>query len=293
MNQPPPIRPTKTKPKPAGRPKPTTLKPTSRTASAPKKNFTVEPWVGTGEGKKILIYADFGMGKTTLASMLARAAFIGVDDGGRLIKNPHTGDDLMRVPQVETFQDVRHVLQTPSVFDDFDNIVIDTVTDVEKLALPYMFQHVPGPKNVTCKNIEGYGYNKGYRHLYDTMRLILQDCEPLVKAGKNIVFLAQKKNIKVANAAGDDYLKEAPSMFAGNASAPSVIDCYCEWVDYIFRIGYSVLAVEDKKVIGSTDRVICTDGEVHYIAKHRTPLDAEIPFDEPGDNTIWKELFGE
>jgi len=287
MNTPPPIRKPKTKPT-ALKPKPT-----SRKTSAPKKNFTVEPWTGAGEGKKILIYADFGMGKTTLASMLRNAAFIGVDDGGRLIKNPHTGADLMRVPQVETFQDVRHVLQTQSLFDSFENIVVDTITDVEKLALPYMFAHIPGPKGVTCTNIERYGYSKGYRHLYDTMRLPLQDCEPLVKAGKNIVFLAQKKNIKVANAAGDDYLKEAPSLYPGNATCPSIIDCYCEWVDYVFRIGYSVLAVEDKKVAGSTDRVIFTDGEVYYIAKHRTPLDAEIPFAEPSDDTIWRTLFDE
>lgn len=233
------------------------------------------------------------MGKTTLISMLPNSAFIGVDDGGRLIKHPVTGADLMRVPQIEDFQDIRHVLQTPSVFENYDTVVIDTITDVEKLALPYMFAHVPGPKGSTCKNIEGYGYSKGYRHLYDIMRLILQDCEPLVRAGKNIVFIAQSKNIKVANAAGDDYLKEAPSLYPGNATCPSIIDCYCEWVDYVFKIGYSYIEVGDKKASGSTERVIYTQPEIYYIAKARTPLDAEIPFAEPSDDTIWRTLFDE
>jgi len=264
-------------------------RPISRKISTPKKTFTVEPWTGAGEGKKILLYADFGMGKTTLAAMLPNPAFIGIDDGGRLIKHPVTGADLMRVPQVETFDDVRAVLQTPSVFDSFDTVVIDTVTDLEKWALPYMFQHVHGPKGSMCQNIEGYGYNKGYRHLYDTMGLILQDCESLVRAGKNVVFIAQNKNIKVANPAGDDYLRDGPSLYSGT---PSIVDQYCEWVDYILKIGYSYVTVEAKKAAGSTERVIYTQPEVYFIAKSRTSLDAEVPFSEPSDDTIWKELFG-
>ena len=271
--------------------KPTTpRKPISRKTSAPKKNFTVEPWTGAGEGVKILVYADFGMGKTSLIAMLRNVAFIGIDDGGRLIKHPVTGDDLMRVPQVENFQDVRHVLQTSSVFDSYETIAIDTVTDLEKWALPYMFEHVKGPKGSVCQNIESYGYNKGYRHLYDTMRLILQDCEPLVRAGKNIILVAQNKNIKVANPAGDDYLRDGPSLYSGT---PSIVDQYCEWVDYIFKIGYSYITVESKKAAGSTERVIYTQPEVYYIAKSRTPLDAEIPFAEPSDDTIWRTLFDE
>lgn len=280
MNGPPPIG------------KPTTpKKPTSRKISAPKKTFTVEPWTAEGEGKKILLYADFGMGKTTLAAMLPAPVFIGVDDGGRMIKHPVTGEHLMRVPQVESFEDVRAVLQTPSVFDSFDTIVIDTITDLEKLALPHILKTIPGPKNTIAKNIESYGWQKGYRHLYDEMRLILQDCEPLIRMGKNIVFVAQGKNIKVANPAGDDFLKEAPSLYPGSTTVPSVIDCYCEWVDYVFKIDYSILAVEKKKAAGSTDRVIYTQPEVYYIAKSRTPLDAEIPFSSPDDSTIWDILF--
>ena len=278
MNGPPAIGPTAPK------------KPVSRKVTIPKKKFTVGEWTPEGEGKKILIYADFGMGKTTLAAMLPLPVFIGIDDGGRMIKNPLTGEHLQRVEGVESFEDIRSVLQSPSVFDSFDTIIIDTVTDLEKWALPYMFTHVPGPKGSVCKNIEGYGYNKGYRHLYDTMRLILQDCEPLVRAGKNIVLIAQNKNIKVANPAGDDYLRDGPSLYSG---MPSIVDQYCEWVDYIFKIGYSYITVESKKAAGSTERVIYTQPEVHYIAKARTPLDAEIPFSEPSDDTIWKELFGE
>lgn len=277
-------------PPPIGRPI-TPKKPTTGKVVTQKKTFTIEPWTAKGEGIKVLLYADFGMGKTTLASMLPNPVFIGVDDGGRMIKHPVTGADLMRVPQIETFDDVRDVLQTLSIFDSCETIVVDTITDVEKLSLPYMFKHVPGPKGSVCQNIEGYGYNKGYRHLYDTMRLILQDCEPLVKTGKNIVFIAQNKNIKVANPAGEDYLREAPSLFSGNTTAPSVIDCYCEWVDYVFKIGYSYIVVEDKKAAGSTERVIYTQPEVHYIAKTRTPLDAEIPFSRPSDDTIWRMLF--
>jgi len=267
-------------------------RPISRKISTPKKTFTVEPWTGAGEGKKILLYADFGMGKTTLATMLPNPVFIGTDDGGRLIKNPITGADIMHIPGIGTFEDVRGALQTPSLFDGFDTVVVDTITDTEKLAIPYLLRTIPGSKNSVCKNIVAYGWSEGYRHLYDTMRLVLQDCESLVKSGKNVAFIAQKRNIRVANPAGDDFLREAPALYAGNAAVPSIIDCYCEWVDYIFKVGYSYITVEAKKAAGSTERVIYTQPEVYFIAKSRTSLDAEVPFSEPSDDTIWKELFG-
>ena len=70
-----------------------------------KKTFTVGPWDGGLQGEKIVVYSVSGMGKTTLASLAKDAVIIGVDDGGRKIRNPLTGELLTVVRGVETFTD--------------------------------------------------------------------------------------------------------------------------------------------------------------------------------------------
>lgn len=259
-------------------------------SQASKKKFQIKPWQGQNRGEKIIVYGDSGMGKTTLVSLLGNVAFIGTDDGGAKIKNPLTGKPLFHVPDVETFQDVRTVLQSPDIFEGYDYIVIDTITRLESWAETWMMSNIPGPKGKVVKNIEGYGYNKGYRHLYDTFRLILQDCDNLVRRGKSVIFIAQNDSSRVANPGGDDFLKDGPRLYAGKPSNQAQV---VEWVDHVFKIGYVDLQVEEKKASGTTDRVVYIHPEVYFVAKSRT-ISPEFPvvnFETPQDDTVWKFLF--
>ena len=92
------------------------------------KTFQVAVWDGAGEGEKIIIYADSGMGKTTLGSMLPTPVFAGLDDGGRKIRNPITDEPLKNIPGIETFDDFRAVTQQVDLFNDYESYVVDTVT---------------------------------------------------------------------------------------------------------------------------------------------------------------------
>ena len=96
------LRPVPPKPGAATRPKPT--------ANTSAKTFRIEKWDGTKSGEKIIIYGDHGRGKTTLASMAPKPVFIGLDDGGRKLHHPITGEQLNYIPDVETFEDVRGAL---------------------------------------------------------------------------------------------------------------------------------------------------------------------------------------
>ena len=82
------------------------LTPPVLTAPAPKssraiKTFQVKPWSGGDEGEKAILYSDSGMGKTTLSAMSPNSVFIGLDDGGRKIKHPITGEDLNYIPGID------------------------------------------------------------------------------------------------------------------------------------------------------------------------------------------------
>ncbi|MBE3140132.1 MAG: AAA family ATPase [Thermoplasmata archaeon] len=262
----------------------------ARAPSAPKKTFKVQPWRSEGHGEKVIIYADTGMGKTSLSILAPKPVFIGLDDGGKKLKHPVTGEPLNFIPDVVTYQDVRDVLQQPGLFEGYETAVIDTVTILEDLAIPHMLANIPTEKGALVKNIVGYGYNKGFQHLYDLMKFILVDCDALIHKGKNVVLIAQAAPNKVSNPGGEDYLREGPRLYAGK---PSIEALYCEWADHILRIDYPNVWSKDKKASGdTTSRVVYTKPEVYFRAKSRTINHPVIEFADTSDGGVWDFMFG-
>ena len=289
--KPPPKAPAKAKP-----PLPVPPKVAAPPAMAKRvaKKFTVEDWAGDNEGEKIILYGKHGMGKTTLASTAPLPVFIGLDDGGRKIVNPKTGEVLKNIPGIETFQDVRDVLHQVDLFDPYETVVIDTGTQLQHLGLLHTFTTVRGPKDCPkCTNIEQYGYHKGYRHLYDTMHHILGDLDPLVHRGKNVIIVCQRVQAKVSNSGGEDFLSDVPDLQT-DAKANIAAD-YMDWVDNIFMIDHLNITATEGKAVATGGRVIRVHPEIHFEAKSRTLKGADydtVSFEDAQDDSIWQFLFG-
>ena len=310
MNKPtPPPPPTKSgcTNKPAGgkpRPVPPSMpaggksrKPPAKKARV-KKTFIAEDWTGTGQGEKILLYADSGMGKTTLASMLPSPRFIGLDDGGRKIKHPVTGADLKHVPGIETFMDVRDALTQPDLFKDDETVVIDTATIMQDFAEHHILETIKtdGKDKHYVDRLVDYGWGHGFRHVYDTMHLILPDLDPLVRQGKNIVLICQLQQTSISNPGGEDFLKDVPKLQNQYGKVcPSVWGLYSEWCDHVFKIEYEGIAAKDDKAASSGNRVVRIHPEIHFVAKSRTiPISVPtIYFSDPTDDSVWRYLFDE
>jgi hypothetical protein len=267
------------------------------------KTFQIATWGGDNEGEKIMLYADSGMGKTTLASMLPTPTFAGLDDGGRKIRHPITGEKLKNIPGIETFDDFRTAVQQPDLFDDYETFVVDTGNILESWALVWMLANVKNNKGELMKSIEHYGYGSGHRHLYDIMRLPLADFDALIRRGKNVCILCQMNQISIANAGGEDYLCDVPKLQPKHGSTPAIWGLWCEWADHVFKISNEgVIAAKDSekskvaKATSTGNRIIHVHApEVHYKAKSRTipyrfPV---VSFDNPMDDSIWKFLFDE
>lgn len=259
-----------------------------RPTSTPAKKFTVAGWASSGRGEKVLLYAESGMGKTTLASTAPKPVFLGLDDGGARIVNPITGEELQHVPGIEDFSDVRTVLSQPGLFDDYRTIAIDTVTVLQDWSVPFCLKTIPAGKGAEAQSIESYGYGKGYRHVYDAMLGILSLADCLVARGKNVIMIAQTEVMRVANAESEDFLKEGPRL--QHTSQGDVAGLYREWADHVCRIGYQGVVVKDKKAVaGCMERAVFVQPEIWFYAKSRTITEKKpINFSQPSDDDLWK-----
>ncbi|KKN17956.1 hypothetical protein LCGC14_0960640 [marine sediment metagenome] len=266
--------------------------PKARAATTvPAKNFKITAGERPTDGKKILIHADSGMGKTTLASLAPGPVFIGLDNGGVGIKvYNRVGDN---DNPVETYLDVRAALQA-NIYDEYESVVLDTVTILEEWAEQHVLDTITNDNGEKMSSIVKYGWSNGYKHLYDMMKLILQDCDALIRKGKNVILIAQSTPHNVPNPGGEDFIRQGPRLVSRkNANVEAL---YCEWADHIFHIGYQFLNVDKKKkATGSGGRAIFVHPEPHFRAKSRTlGLDkAVVSFEDPTDDSIWTFLFAD
>lgn len=285
------------KSKPKAPPKPG--KPSQQQREA--KSFSITPLTGDNEGEKILNYAKSGTGKTTLAAQIDGAVFIPLDDGARKIANPITGKPVSAITGVETWDDLRDaVQQAPNLIPEKGTLVIDTITRAQPLAEQWVVDNVKLEKGGRAKNLEAFGFGKGYRHVLEQFRCLLSDLDQVIRSGRNVLLLAQLDQTVVANPEGADYYEEVPKLIE-NKQGPVRTEV-CEWCDQIMRLGYLNREVEKEsaesrvgKVSGDAERAIYTGGAMHFIAKSRPINGNRIPpivsFESEQDDSVWQYIL--
>ena len=254
-----------------------------------KTGFRIVDWTNENQGQGILLYGVSGIGKTTLWSLIKNAACIATDTGGRLMGT------LKHVEGIVDFASVRLALQS-NIWKPGMTAVVDQVTELERWAIPHMFKTVPkNQSGGTVKNIEDYGYHKGYRRWYDLMGLVLGDCSALIQRGVNVVLVAQSTICKSVQAGTDDFVKEGPALH--HDKNVSTMNAYIEWADHVLRLANcSVTVTKGGKATGESEsRAVYTHPQPHFHAKSRT-ISSEhdvVTFDDVNDSSIWRLIFGE
>jgi len=250
--------------------------------TAPPAHHTFSVSSGRVDGaNRILIYGPGGIGKSTLAGLAPRPVFIDIEEGTRKL-------DINRVDGVATFADVRACLNSGAL-DGFQTIIIDSSTKAEELAIAHMLATVKNEKGSNVTSVEGYGYGKGYQHVYDTFLLLLADLDAHVRAGRNVVLIAHDCIANVPNPVSEDYIRYEPHLQSPKSGKASIRNRVIQWADYVLFLGYDVIS-EDGKGKGGGTRTVFTVERPDHIAKSRTTIPT-IPFKGPDDNEIWQHIF--
>ena len=259
-----------------------------------RTSFKIVPWVNENSGQGIIVYGTSGIGKTNLVALIKNSGFIGTDSGGRLLEDAEGNPRLKYVPGITDFATVRLALQS-NVWKPGMTAIIDNVTELERWAIPHMFKTVPKNQSGSIvRNIEDYGFHKGYRRWHDIMLLVLGDCSELIRRGVNVVMVAQSTICKSVQAGTEDFVKEGPALH--HDKNVSTMNAYIEWADHVLRIANCSVTVDKGKAGGdSNERAVYVHPQPHFHAKSRT-IGKEydvVSFADVNDDSIWRLIFGE
>jgi hypothetical protein len=218
---------------------------------------------------RAVVFGIEGIGKSTFGANAPRPIFLGAEDGTSQL-------DVERFPSPETWADmmeaVRVLTDEPH---EYGTLVIDTLDWAE----PLLWAHIC--KRDSQKDIEAYGFGKGYQFALDEWRVFLAALERLRKAKRMHVVLIAHSWIKTfKNPEGDDFDRYEMKL---NAKAAGLVK---EWADCVLFANYETYANKDaktKKVKGvdTGARLLFTERRAAFDAKNRYGLPESLPLSWP------------
>ncbi len=218
-----------------------------------------------GRPFRVLLHAVDGVGKTTFAAGAPEPVFLCSEEGTAHL-------DVARLPAPLTWFDVLEAVRVLTEDEhDFKTLVFDTLDWLE----PLCWAHVcaMGGK----KDIEDFGYGKGYVAALDHWRALYQRLDGLVrKRGMNVVLLAHSavKRVDDPQTGPFDRYRIKLHERAGDLAR--------EWVDAVLFGRHEVFTFEKngKRRGKSTGaRVMHTRWTAAYDAKNRFDLPETLPLD--------------
>lgn len=236
-----------------------------------------------GAAQRVVLYGPGGIGKTTLAALAPKAVFLDIEEGSNRL-------DAARVGGIATWADMRACLQATGLFVPYQTLVLDSVTRAEELAVVHTLATVPHEKGHRVTSLEGYGFGKGYQHVYDTFLNLLVDLDRHIREGRNVVLVAHDCIADVPNPVGDDFIRYEPHLQQPKSGRASIRERVFQWADHVLFVGYDVVS-EDGKGKGGGTRTIWPIERPDHRAKSRT-LTEPLVFENAADGRIWQQILG-
>ncbi|MDP2270897.1 MAG: ATP-binding protein [Archangium sp.] len=222
---------------------------------------------------RIVGYGPEGIGKSSFAAGAPNPVFLPLEDGTNHL-------DVARLPKAETWREAREAVRLLiNEKHEFQTLVIDTLDALEALLWRHMIERdkfADEKQKTPLRDIESYGYGKGYTKALEDWRGLLKDLEALSAKGVHVVLLAHSQVKPFKNPAGEDYERYELKLHQKAAGLMK------EWAESVLFMNYETFAKKDPatkrvKGIDSGARLIFTERRAAYDAKHRGNLPESLP----------------
>ena len=246
-------------------------------AKAPTGPLNFRRGKAVGRAQRIVLYGTGGIGKSTLASLLPNPVFLDLESGTEEL------DTVVLIPS--SYAEVRAMLASPAL-DEFETIIVDSITRLESYAEAHVLatrRHKGSPVD----SLEGYGYGRGFRHLFEAFALLLADLDRHAEAGRHVCLIAHEEATRAPNPAGEDWLRFEPRL--QNKANGNIRRHVIEWAGHVLHLEYDVVVDDGKARGGGTVSLYATETPTK-IAKSRR-LSQVIPVAE-GDAAVWDTIIG-
>lgn len=219
--------------------------------------------------RRIVLYGQDGVGKSTWAANAPRPVFINLEDGLKDI-------DCDKTPYLKSIGEVMSALSwIGSDGQDYSTVVFDTADWLETL----IHRQVATDANKTV--ISDIGFAKGYDSALKYWRDVLNACEHLQRSGKGIIFLAHAKVVRFEDpeqASYDIYDLDLHKSSVGMVK---------EWADEVLFANFRTFTRKEDQGfgkernigVGGKERYIRTAKTAAAVAKNRLNLPGELPME--------------
>ena len=215
---------------------------------------------------RIMMIGVEGVGKSTAGASMPNPVFICGESG-------LVGPQFAEIPSFtpENWGEILQFLDELSQNKgDFKTIVIDTLDWVE----PMLYSHVCTKNG--HKNIEDFGYGKGYVVAQQEARQLLMRLDRLNMEGMNVLLLCHSQIKTVNNPVGDNY-----DHFESKLNA-KISGIFREWCDCVLFAQFDMYTKKDgmrSKAYGGDGRIVQTTHSAAWDAKNRYGLPEVMPLD--------------
>jgi hypothetical protein len=217
--------------------------------------------------RRILLYGQHGVGKSTWASEAPSPIFLNIEDGLNDI-------NCARTEKLHSYGDVVSAVSwLVTNGEEYKTVVVDTLDWLERL----IFAEVAREANKTT--ISDIGYGKGYDAAVKKWEFLLNGLEANRQKGRGIILLAHARIVRFENPETSAYDRYELDL---HKSSNGMLQ---EWCDEVLFASFRVFTrnedmgfgKERKIALGGKERYIRTNESAAAVAKNRLRLPDELP----------------